>query len=283
MAFKDANTLSSSCSLPQSTGQSISFFAGHSPTPPASTGTTAAASSAGASAGSSVGSTSASPASTQAVSATSGQSSGTTAPASNSGSTSTGGGAASSQMGSTNVLSGTSATNSGTPSSSGNATTSSGSGTSSGLSTGATVGIGVGAGVGGLVFLVAIALLFFRRRRRQRSRTGIESGTDGGKPTIPDMSDAQRVSAISSTPKRFKGDGQPVAEADRRAAQPWSMRAELQGSHVDPEPAELGRGKSVAGNVPERPVGRIGEESSPVAELPGSEGWRPTRPRPPPV
>lgn len=59
------------------------------------------------------------------------------------------------------------------------------------------------------------------------------------------------VSAVSTAPTIPGADGEVLAEADWRAARPWTLRSELEGS----------------------PVTRRTAEASAIAELPGSENY----------
>ena len=56
---------------------------------------------------------------------------------------------------------------------------------------------------------------------------------------------------MSTAPTVWEADGQAVVEADGRAARPWTLRSELEGSKVASNRAEL----------------------RPLAELPGSENF----------
>jgi hypothetical protein len=116
------------------------------------------------------------------------------------------------------------------------------------------VGIGVGAALGGLALLATILALFFLRRKRQkRSRSEVERGDsdNGTEPAKPASLKEQRVSAISTSPTVWEAGGQPVVEADGQAAEPWTLRSELEGSKVAEDRAEL----------------------RPIAELPGTENF----------
>ncbi|KAE9372665.1 hypothetical protein N431DRAFT_483415 [Stipitochalara longipes BDJ] len=244
VAFSDSTSLTNICSLPQSTGQSIKFFAGHTPTSSLASGSAVQTQSSG--------STSADGGSSNAPSsatATSGPGSTKAAPT-NSGSASVTVFTSNSKT----ITSSIAPTSTSLPS--GNVAGNSSTG--SGLSLGAKVGIGVGAAVGGLILLAAILALFLLRRKRQkRSPSEVESvgsgsgNGNGTKPAKPDSSKEQRVSAISTTPTVWEADGQAVVEADGRAAWPWTLRSELEGSQVASNRAEL----------------------KPVAELPGTENF----------
>ncbi len=127
------------------------------------------------------------------------------------------------------------------------------------------MGIIIGAVAGGLILLATIAVLFFLSRRRRHSPPKIETaGASGGKP--------QRMSGVSSTPTASEADGQAVSEVDGRAARPWSMRSELEGSAVfSNSPNYAGAGTAMDG--PNGGHMWKGDELSPVAELPAIESW----------
>ncbi|RYP68487.1 hypothetical protein DL771_006639 [Monosporascus sp. 5C6A] len=302
VAFSAGTSLTNIASLPQSTGESIQFFAGHFPTSPESSPETTTAQ-----APSSDGDTTAT--SIQTGSAT--PSPGTT-PTQTTGLTTSSRGATPTQMGSTTSSpGGTAAGGSSTPSPSETGTAPSDDGTGSGgLSTGAIIGIGVGAGVGGLLIILAVMAFFVRRKRRRRSSPSTGTIEDGDKKPPPDIPD----------PTAPEADGQAVSEADGQAAQPWSLRkAELEGSQPLPQPSsnnkiengsgtvgrvikpcredptvpeadgqpvtevdgqaisaeELARRGQVAGGGNAHGVSRVrrNAEFAPVAELPGSEDW----------
>ncbi|RYP52549.1 hypothetical protein DL769_010661 [Monosporascus sp. CRB-8-3] len=302
VAFSAGTSLTNIASLPQSTGESIQFFAGHFPTSPESapeTTTGQAPSSDGDTTATSIQTGSATP------------SPGTT-PTQTTGLTTSSRGATPTQTGSTPSSSGgTGGGDSSTPSPSSTGTAPSEGGTDSGgLNTGAIIGIGVGAGIGGLLIVLAAMDFFVRRRRRRRNSplTGIIEGGDKKPP--PDIPD----------PTAPEADGQAVSEADGRAAQPWSLRkAELEGSQPLPAPSsnnkfesgsgagervikpyrkdpmvpesdgqpvseadgratsaeELARRGQVAGGGDAYGVSRMprNAELGPLAELPGSENW----------
>jgi hypothetical protein len=65
-----------------------------------------------------------------------------------------------------------------------------------------------------------------------------------------------------------EADGRPISEADGKAARPWSMRSELEGSSV---PAA---GQPHHGGAPKVDGNHVEGGLSPVAELPGSEVWQ---------
>jgi len=98
------------------------------------------------------------------------------------------------------------------------------------------------------------ALFLLRRKRQKSSPSEVEGGGSSGngtKPAKPASSEEQRVSATSTAPTVWEADGKAVAEADGRAARPWTLRSELEGSQVASNRAEL----------------------RPIAELPGTENF----------
>ncbi|KAK1750331.1 hypothetical protein QBC47DRAFT_393927 [Echria macrotheca] len=227
IAVKDTDPLTSLASLPRSTGESIQFFAGHFPTAPGGQQTTGQGSSPSTGGGS--GASSAVTTGT----ATSGPGSGT----------------------GSNTASNTSSS----PDKTGGLTSDPTTGSSSGLSTGTKVAIGVGVSVGVLILIAAIIALFILRRRGR----GKPPKDDDGSFSTSKTSKGRLSGAIPS-PKAPEVDGQPVSEADGKAARPWSMRSELEGSQVP-----LGNGKQRVAN------GNYHQDNnlSPVAELPGSNSW----------
>jgi len=116
------------------------------------------------------------------------------------------------------------------------------------------VGIGVGAGLGAVILLaIILALFLLRRKRRRRSRSKVDSGdyNSGSRLSKPPPLDEPPMSTMSTAPLMYDPNGQ-ITEADGRAASPWTLRSELEGSQV------MRKGGPV-------PV--------PVAELPGSENF----------
>jgi hypothetical protein len=244
-------------SLPQSTGQTISFYAGHSP----SGSPTAIA-------GSSASKTSAIFGTSQATTG-----SDTSAPTSNTGgSSSAAPGSASAASTSTSTLPGGSITtvylNGPSNSTGGQSGSNGGQGSSpSHVGTGAIVGIAIGAVVGVLLF-IALAFFLFRRRKHQRSRSTINSdGAKLSKQRDSDISIKSPVLAAATTPPMPEADGVPVSEMMGRPAEPWKLRSELEGRQVGPgTEAESGTG-SLRGEA-----AREESDALPsVAELPGSE------------
>jgi len=119
------------------------------------------------------------------------------------------------------------------------------------------VGIGVGIALGVLILLAAIAALLLRRRRRRRIDSEIAE---------------KRTSAASTVPTLPEADGQAVSEADGKAARPWSMRSELEGSIPADNPAgPTGKGQMMGDPKWSYAMRRM--DLAPVAELPGSESW----------
>ncbi|KAK3376807.1 hypothetical protein B0T24DRAFT_700719 [Lasiosphaeria ovina] len=257
VAFKDTDTLSSRASLPQSTGDSIQFFVGYVPTSPPSSSHTQTQPGSQSSPSPSPSGSPTSPASTPAT-----QTSGSSA--------STGTGAPGSS--STGTASQTAPASSNSDSSSSDSSSS-----SSGLSSSAKAGI-IGGVVGGAVLLAALAVLFFLRRRRQRRSAGVESGKK------QHYHSENKNGKVPSTPTASEADGVPVSEADGRAARPWSMRSELEGSQPATSTAPSSLAERVSGEgAAGVGTGAVGDghhhhhngggELSPVAELPGSESW----------
>jgi hypothetical protein len=149
-----------------------------------------------------------------------------------------------------------------------------------------------------LILGVIAAFLYRRRMRRNSLPSRVESGEKPKPipdPTAPEAdgtavaeiegraakpSDLRKELAGSEVPtdRADKGaagrtykpyrkdpevpevDGQPLSEADGRAAQPWVTRSELEGSGW---PSNTGNGRVVGGNR--------GRRKGSIAELPGSE------------
>ncbi|KIV78822.1 hypothetical protein PV11_06432 [Exophiala sideris] len=278
VAFTDTSSLTSVCSLPTTTGQSIQFFVGHFPSSVLTTGSTAASQSStptgtGGGGGSSGAANSATATSgpTATTSVTVFTSSATTFTSTTAPSTTTftsnGQTFTSTTAPSTTVITSgartvTSSIVTSTTPSAAAAGGSSGGSSKSGLSSGAKIGIGVGAGLGALMLLGLLLALFLRRRRRRRPTTSkVESdGYDHGavvgagmeKPPTPRPSEdpPKSEAEMSSAPTAYDANGQVMQEADGQAALPWTLRSELEGSRV-PKTGE--------------PV--------PIAELPGSENY----------
>ncbi|KAF2652928.1 hypothetical protein K491DRAFT_718500 [Lophiostoma macrostomum CBS 122681] len=210
VAFKDNTVLANIASLPQSTGATIQFLDGHTPTAAASSTETTAGSA-------SAGTTGSNPGPSQTGS---NASSGSGTP------TQTGSNSASGSASGSTTASGT-ATGSGSTSSQGSSGggSSSSSNSSSGLSSGAKIGIGVGVALGVSLLLGILALLFLRRRRR-RSAAPASSSTEAG--SIKKEKPLKHI----NTPPVPELDGPPVLEADGRAANPSAMRSELEGTNV---------------------------------------------------
>ncbi|OCT51608.1 hypothetical protein CLCR_08629 [Cladophialophora carrionii] len=235
VAFSDSNTLTSVCSLPQSTGQSIQFFVGHFPSSSLTSGSAAPSQSSGLTT-TSAGDSSSGVSSTGAASTVSGSSSVTVI----------------TSAGTTFTVTTAASTSSPTDTASG----ANGGTVQSGLSSGAKVGIGVGVGVGALILLGILLAFFLRRRKRRKSQqpsqTLVETNDDdtGTKPAKPRPSDELPMSTTSTVHPVYDANGQMVSEADGRPAYPWALRNELEGS---------------------QPIRK--EEPAPIAELPGSESF----------
>ncbi|KAK0614958.1 hypothetical protein B0T17DRAFT_540696 [Bombardia bombarda] len=216
VAFTDTNSpLPNTASLPQSTGQSIQYFAGYVPTAPGVTVTAAPPSAP------------------------------TSAAQPGSGSGSSTGGSVTQPSASQTRTSGPSQSES----SAGNSDNAGG--TTSGLSSGAKAGIGVGVGVAVLVFLaVMVALLLsHRRKKRQRSTSEVGSGKrPHGRPDSANVSEAdgQAVSETDGQPARpwsmrseLEGShppplmSKPGIEGGAVADEKLSPVAELPGSEVE--------------------------------------------------
>lgn len=105
-----------------------------------------------------------------------------------------------------------------------------------------------------MVLLATILAVFLRRRRRRRRASPkVESAGDDNRPvdTKPSEPPEPPKSEIPPVvPAAFDADGQPMAEADGRAAYPWTLRSELEGTQVERK-----------------------EDPFPIAELPGSQNF----------
>ncbi|KIW94239.1 uncharacterized protein Z519_05555 [Cladophialophora bantiana CBS 173.52] len=252
VAFSDANTITSICSLPESTGQSIQFFVGHFPSSSLTTGSAAPSQE------------SASPSTSAGDISTDASSSATAT----SGPTPTK--ATSTEASSSSVTVFTSSGKTITSSTAVSTTTptagpdgASGVNTHSGLSSGAKVGIGVGIGIGVAILLaILLALFLLRRKRRRRSHSRIEGGGDGTGERISDPHPSEKPprSPMSTAPTVYDANGQKMPEADGRAALPWVLRSELEGS------------PALRSELEGSPVTKK-TESGPIAELPGSEDF----------
>ncbi|KAI0388615.1 hypothetical protein F5Y17DRAFT_452162 [Xylariaceae sp. FL0594] len=260
-AFTDATVLENIASLPQSTGDHISFFEGHTPTGTPTDG---------------------SPATTGAMTT------GTTGTMPGSSGTTTG-------------PTSTSGMPSNSPTPPTNGTDPGDSRGSSGLNTGAKVGIGVGVGVGVLLLLGVIAAFMYRRRmnrnspRRDSSEDdddeeskevggvpssrvpgagdspvveadgrpvqphGVRGELDGGgivSPNTSTTSDANGVNGgqwqkyVPYRPDAADNVRGSTAEAESTpATQPWDVRTELEGSEVPPDRLSKISGTTQAGGV----------------------------------
>jgi len=115
---------------------------------------------------------------------------------------------------------------------------------SSGMASGTKIAIAVGVTVGVLILIAALVILFFLRRRGMRRS--------------PKAASENRFSDTSTLPKMAEAGGEPLSEVDGKAARPWSMRSELEGSRVSGDSA----GVSEGGKHKEK------RDLTPVAELP---------------
>jgi len=214
LAFSDTETLTSICSLPKATGQSIQWFAGFIPTappPPATTGP----------GGPSSGSNGGSPTASNTRSSASNSNNGNT-------SSRTSGAASPSETGSSPS----------DPNGSGNGATV--------LDQGAKIGIGIGVALGILLVLGLIAFLLLRlRRRRREARKSYEVESSAFNEPKPKTSMAE-ANRLSTAPTVAEADSRPVSEADGTPARPWSMRSELEGDRPE--------GPVVKGATPAVPV-----------------------------
>jgi hypothetical protein len=225
VAFSDANSLTQFASLPRSTGQSIAFEAGHTPsgnpTEPASSDPRSTGGSPGSATGGSK------PTASVAVTTTRVNSEGSTEVATEtqpalifSTTDSAGRGTVVTSAVTQTVTNGSpiGATNTDTSSSNG------GSSSSSGLASGAKIGIGVGVAAAALLLIALLAFMCLRRRkRRQLTPSVVESvGTRGNEKKSADSLTTPPVPEIA---------GQPVSEADGRVANPSNVRSELDGTN----------------------------------------------------
>ncbi|KAK3985888.1 hypothetical protein QBC44DRAFT_151121 [Cladorrhinum sp. PSN332] len=224
-------------SLPQSTGGTISFFPGNTPTAPSNP---------------------------PPVQTTGGGNNNDQSTSRSAGTGSTGTNASASQTGGSNSSGSPNASSS--PNQSG-ADDPAGAGSSGGLNTGAKVGIAIGAVVGGLI-LLGVLIALYRKRRSRYAGGGIEGGKPGRSRTVH-----------LPSPRASEADSNPVSEVEGKAARPWSMRNELEGSKPG-EGAGIKKGKEGVGSDGVMPAELPGDgiavphhQLSPVAELPGSERW----------
>ncbi|KAH6641939.1 hypothetical protein C7974DRAFT_420313 [Boeremia exigua] len=203
VAFSDADSLAQFASLPQSTGQSIVFQAGHSP----SGDPTPLASSDPSPTGNSNQPTGAS-----------GLTSAAPAPFSSNGTpTQTG-----SNLPSRGTGTATDAANTGaaTSSSTSRGPSSTPDSSSSGLASRAKIGIGVGVGAVALVLIALLAFICLRRRKRKQPNPSVVESAG--------IHDDEKRPGPLTTPPMPEIAGQPLSEADGRAAKPWNVRSELQ-------------------------------------------------------
>ena len=258
IAITGSTRLADIARLPQTTGGTIEFFGGNTPTNTVPT----------------------------APAQTSGDNQ-NTATATSRGGPSTGsntsGGSSPSETGS-GTLGGSNPTDPASDGSNNNNNDSSGDG-GGGLNNGAKIGIGIGAAVGGLILIAALIALWYLRRKHQRQSANIEDG--GEKP-------ATKTFGRVPSPRASEADSNPVSEADGRAMdRPWSMRSELEGGNAasatttgaitanqKPPPAMTTAARPGVGELDGREVVEAPPHAlSPVAELPGSESWARTEGR----
>ena len=132
------------------------------------------------------------------------------------------------------------------------------------MTTGAKAGIAVGVSVGAIAILAVLALLFLRRRKKTPNGDEPKAELDGS---------ADAVAAVPFAPGT-PGSVTAPSELDSKAARPWSLRSELDGTEaVSPAAAKresnLRHSDTVAPDEPRlaHPVGQ--HKPSPSAELPG--------------
>ncbi|KAK4221014.1 hypothetical protein QBC38DRAFT_404047 [Podospora fimiseda] len=219
-------------SLPQSTGGTISFFPGNTPTAPSNP---------------------------PPVQTTSGGNNNDQSTSRSGGTGSTGGNSSPSETAGPG--------SSGSPSSPGQSPNQTGDpdpaggGGSSGLNTGAKVGIAVGGVVGALV-LLGVFIALYRKRRRGHGAGGIEGGKPGRSRTVH-----------LPSPRASEADSNPVSEVEGKAARPWSMRTELEGSKPGEGAGLKKRNDVMPAELPGDGITMPHHDLSPVTELPGSERW----------
>ncbi|KAK6855550.1 hypothetical protein PG995_007701 [Apiospora arundinis] len=255
IAFKDSETLSNLVSLPQNTGDTMSFFQGYSPTAtvPTAGGGKGGQTTSPAETGSrsTLEETSTVPPSRPPAGSTPSTSpSPTTSPIRSSDSSS--GSSATTFTDKTTDAEGKTMTVTRTataPPSNTNAGSNTGNGngssdSESGLNTGAKIGVGVGVAVGG-VLLIALVLLLLRRRRNRPAKR-MEEGSMPSEPKVP------------------LADSAAIVEADGRPAKPHKLRG------------ELGEGTVAAGKPPSSKLNKSHQQrasdASTVSELEGSLG-----------
>ncbi|EXJ68703.1 uncharacterized protein A1O5_08497 [Cladophialophora psammophila CBS 110553] len=249
VAFSDSNTLTSICSLPKSTGQSIQFFVGHFPSTSLPTAPSQV-------------SASPSPSASDSSTGASGSATATSRPTSTK-ATSTEASSSSVTVFTASGKTFTSSTAASTTSPTAGAGGASGATTHSGLSSGAKVGIGVGIGIGVAILLaILLALFLLRRKRRRRSQSRVEGGGNGPGEALPDPHPSEKPprSPMSTAPTVYDANGQKMPEADGRTALPWALRSELEGT------------PALRSELEGSPVTKKADPG-PIAELPGSENF----------
>ncbi|KAK8041618.1 hypothetical protein PG994_014625 [Apiospora phragmitis] len=251
VAFKDARSLSNLVSLPQNTGDTMSFFGDYKPTATVPT----ASSTGGGQATSPVKTTSRTletstippsspPAGTTTPSTSSPLRSSDSSSGSSSATTFTDANGRTTTATVTRTATSPNNTNAGSNTGNGEGGSDS---ESAGLDTGAKIGVGVGVAVGGVLLLALVLLLL--RRRRSRPAKRIEE--DGGAMPPPE-------------PKVPLADSAAILEADGRPAKPHKLRG------------ELGEGTAAVGRRPSNKLKSAHRprpsDGSAVSELEGSLG-----------
>ncbi|KAK7955344.1 hypothetical protein PG988_016038 [Apiospora saccharicola] len=261
VAFKDTKTLTNLVSLPQNTGDSMSFFAGYSP--PATVPTGGANGGGGQATNAppkttvsrtllETSSTSSSPSPSPSRPPPDGPPGTTLSPLASSSDSPSGSSSATTFTDANGKTTTATVTRTATSPSDTNAGSSSDSDSESsgGLNTGAKIGVGVGVAVGG-VLLIALVLLLLRRRRNTRPAKRMEEGSGSmGEPKVP------------------MADGAAIVEADGRPAKPHKLRGELgEGTVAAVAGAGVGRRSSSKLKSKHRPRPSDG---SAISELDGS-------------
>ncbi|KAK8007960.1 hypothetical protein PG991_010511 [Apiospora marii] len=264
VAFKDTETLSNLVSLPQNTGDTMSFFPNYSP--PATVPTAGTTGGGGGQATTGPPKTTVSP-----TTFTDANGQTTTATV-------------------TRTATSPNETNAGSGSNTGN--NDDGSSESGGLNTGAKIGVGVGVAVGGVLLIALVFLLLRQRRSRSSGRPakGMEEGSiPSGEPKVPMADGAAIVEADGrpAKPHKLRGElGEGGAAAAAAAAVGRRPSSKLKSKHR-PRPSDdsavselegsslggagtgavAGAGAEGYGNAAVPPADGL----SPVAELPGTD------------
>jgi hypothetical protein len=145
---------------------------------------------------------------------------------------------------------------------------------SSGLASGVKIGIGVGIAAAALSLIALLAFICLRRRKRKQLTPSVVE-------SVGTHEDETKSAQPLTTPPVPEIAGQPVSEADGRAANLWNVRSELEGTNyfsaanmneqARQEPTGMGAGLSgapqqyVAYRPPPPP---LPQEQGAVAELP---------------